>query len=372
MSKRYKVGIISANWGVYAHLPAWRALPNVEVAAICTAHRETAEAAAKAHDIPRAYWDYREMMQDPDLDIVDVGTRPSLRFDMVSLALEAGKHVYNGIPFAANIDHARHMLELADSNNRVACVDAFIQAVPAVVRMKEMITEGFLGELYGVTCNFHLGLLNAPPADFGFKWFADKNNGASALRNLGSHALNVLVFLFGEVEKVSAQNALGLREWTFGDGSTLRPEVDDNAMLSLRFKSGGIAQVNPCWVAAGGSGFFLEAYGSHGRLVIRAPGFPGTYDTHLSAARAGRYMEEPEVEQEIPLRLFSIPGIGHCGTDMLPSLLPMASIFSGMIAAIENGDNAAPDFAQALHVQQVIETAYRAIAEERTLRVSDQ
>jgi hypothetical protein len=49
---RLKVGIISANWGVQAHLPAWRALSDdVEVAAICTAHQDTAEAAATA---PRA------------------------------------------------------------------------------------------------------------------------------------------------------------------------------------------------------------------------------------------------------------------------------------------------------------------------------
>src|SRR4051794_7829999 len=63
-----RVGIISANWGVAAHLPAWRAHPDIEVAGICTAHQETAEAAAAANHIPRAFWDYRRMSQDPDID----------------------------------------------------------------------------------------------------------------------------------------------------------------------------------------------------------------------------------------------------------------------------------------------------------------
>ena len=86
-----KVGIISANWGAYAHLPAWRAIEGVEVTAICTSRQETAEAAAAATSIPRAFWDAEAMAADPDIDIIDVGTRPNLRHAMVLAALRNGK-----------------------------------------------------------------------------------------------------------------------------------------------------------------------------------------------------------------------------------------------------------------------------------------
>jgi predicted dehydrogenase len=62
--------------------------------------------------------------------------------------------------------------------------------------------------------------------------------------------------------------------------------------------------------------------------------------------------------------------VGRFGPETLPSLLPMASIFRGMIEAIEHGGTAQPDFVQAFHVQQVVETAYAAIAQERTLPVA--
>ena len=52
-----RVGIVSANWGAMAHLPAWRAVPGIEVSAICTSRRETAEAAAARFGIGRAFWD---------------------------------------------------------------------------------------------------------------------------------------------------------------------------------------------------------------------------------------------------------------------------------------------------------------------------
>ena len=51
-----RVGIISAAWGTQAHLPAWRAVPGVEVVAVCTAHRETAAAAAAEHGIDMPFW----------------------------------------------------------------------------------------------------------------------------------------------------------------------------------------------------------------------------------------------------------------------------------------------------------------------------
>ena len=91
MNQRLRVGIISANWGVRAHLPAWRTLPDVEVVAICTAHEDSARAAAAEHGIAKPYWDFRDMVEDPDLDLIDVGTRPSLRVDMLSAALRADR-----------------------------------------------------------------------------------------------------------------------------------------------------------------------------------------------------------------------------------------------------------------------------------------
>jgi predicted dehydrogenase len=77
-AKPLRVGVIGANWGLN-HIDAWRAVPGVEVAAICTSRRETAEAAARETDVPRPMWDAREMLADPTLDIIDVTPRPSIR-----------------------------------------------------------------------------------------------------------------------------------------------------------------------------------------------------------------------------------------------------------------------------------------------------
>src|SRR5687768_17279605 len=99
-----RAGIISANWGAFAHLPGWRSLPGVEVTSISTSRQETAEAAAARGGIAQPFWDAQAMIRSGEIDIVDCGTRPSVRHPMVLTALQNGVHVYNGVPFAANID----------------------------------------------------------------------------------------------------------------------------------------------------------------------------------------------------------------------------------------------------------------------------
>src|SRR3546814_9655279 len=93
----------------FAHLPGWRAVPGVEVVGICTSRRETAEAAAARCHVERPFWDAEAMAADPDIDIIDCGTRPNIRHAMVLAALRNGKHVYNGIPFAADLEQARQL-----------------------------------------------------------------------------------------------------------------------------------------------------------------------------------------------------------------------------------------------------------------------
>jgi predicted dehydrogenase len=369
---RLKVGIISANWGVQAHLPAWRALrDDVEVTAICTAHQDTAEAAARDNGIARAFWDYRTMCADPDLDIIDCGTRPSLRYDMVMTALKHDKHVYNGIPFAMDLSHAQAMLALQRERKKVGVADAFIQAIPAVAHMKELIDDGFLGELYFVTSYFNQQLFNEQSRHFPYNWFADAAYGANALRNLGSHMLHPLVHLFGDVEEVVGQADICRKEWKFVEGGTVRPQVIDTATAMLRFRNGGMGQIATSWVAADGPGWQLEAFGSRSRLLAHGPAFPLPATTKLYAGAAGASYVPIAEEVAVPERLGLVPGTTFTAKDYRTPLMPMARVYADMVQAIRNGGDGAPSFAQACHVQQIVEGIHQSLQTRSWVRMRD-
>jgi predicted dehydrogenase len=363
-----RVGIISANWGAFAHLPAWRSLPGVEVVGICTSRRETAEAAAKKFGIARPFWDAQAMVADPDIDIVDCGTRPAIRYAMVLGALRNGKHVYNGIPFAANIDQARELRDAWAKSGKVAVVDGFSQRLPAHQRAKELIDEGCLGKPFGGACTFNISLFNKPHPQFPYNWFWQSGHGVSALRNLGSHALHMLVYLFGEIEEVVAHDGQLLTEWRFPNGESLLPETNDFACLLLRFKNGLVLPLQVSWSATVPAGWRIEAFGSNGRIVAAAPNFPTSRQTTL---QAGTLDSGTLSNIAIPERLLRAEGISiDADVDPQPAF-PMALSMNRMVRAIRGDGAASPDFEQAWMVERVLEAARRSAAERRWVRIEE-
>ncbi|PHQ63803.1 MAG: oxidoreductase [Sphingobium sp.] len=363
-----KVGIVSANWGVVAHLPAWRSIHGVEVVAICTSRRETAEAAAERHGIARAYWNVGDMIAEPDIDIIDCGARPSIRQTMVVDALHAGKHVYNGIPFAADIGHARAIHAAWCASGRIGVTDAFSQWVPALTEAKAMIEQGYLGAPLGGHALFNLSLFNRPHPNFPYNWFADGSAGVSAMRNLGSHMLNVLVNFFGDAVEVVADDRQLLAEWRYPDGSVTRPETNDYANLILRFANGMTLPVQLSWSASVGLGFTLDMFGTDGRILVTDPSFPTTLNARIEAGKVGGRTLEPV---EIHADRLRPHGINVDLAVQPQAVHGMAIGMQRMVRAIRGDGQAAPDFAQAWHVEQILEAARRSSLERRPVAIAE-
>ena len=363
-----RVGIVSANWGAFAHLPAWRSVPGVEVVAICTSRRESAEAAARKFQIPAAFWQAQEMAAHPEIDIIDCGTRPSVREAMVLGALRNAKHVYNAVPFASSLDRARELRDAWRASGKVGVVDAFSEWLPAHRLLKEMIEDGYLGQPFGGTCSFNLSLFNKPTAQFPYNWFWQAGLGVSAMRNLGSQALHMLMFLFGNIDQVVAHDRRLLEEWRFPDGNVIRPETNDFADMLLRFASGLSMHLQVSWSATLGAGWSLDVFGSRGRVLVKAPSFPTSRDTVLQAGT----LDDKRVEQiRIPQRLLQTPDVA-VGFDVDPQpVYPMALSMHQMTEAIRGKGRARPDFDQAWAVERVLEAARRSSEERRWLRLEE-
>ena len=220
-SRPLRVGIVGANWSLKVHGTAWRMLPGVEVAAVCTAHRETAEAAAQAFHVPKAYWNVADMCADPDLDVIDVGSRPSFRYDMVMAAFEGGKHVYDALPFALDAGRARNMFEAGRRAGKVGVVDAQFRWVPAGMHMKALVDDGFIGQPLGFNVQLLMPLQQNgddvypycayPEGGISpYYWLADAASGGGGWRNFGSHTVLFLTHLLGKVERATGATRTGV------------------------------------------------------------------------------------------------------------------------------------------------------------------
>lgn len=362
-----RVGIVSAAWGAFAHLPAWRALDGVEVTAICTSRQETAEAAAERCSIDRPFWDAMEMCRDPDIDIVDLGTRPGTRLPWVLEALKHGKHIYNSCPHAPHWEGAKAIDAAWNQSTSKGVVDAFSRYLPAHQKMRAMIEKGFLGRTLGGSCHFNMSLFNRPDKRFPYNWFADGNAGVSALRNFGSHLLYVLCEMLGPVEELVADQSMLLQQWEFPDGDTMTPENPDYANLILRFVSGVTISFQTSWSQSAQEGWSIDLFGTDGRLRASAPSFPTMQDTKLFAGEAGA--RDVVTMQPVSVEMPDDQAIAMDPISNPPPSYPMALTMQSLVDTIEGKGEAIPDFSLALQVERVLEAARISSAERRWIRL---
>lgn len=373
-SNTHRIGIIGANWSLKVHGTAWRLLPGVEVAAVCTAHRATAEAAAKAFGVPRAYWDVAELLADPDLTIIDVGTKPSLRYDMVMGALQAGKHVYDSLPFATDLGKARDQLAAQRAAKRVGVVDAQFRWTPAGQYMKHLIDGGAIGCPLGFSVQLLLPLRNEgegklyphsvwPEGGISpYKWLAEKSSGAGAWRNFGMHAVLFLTHLLGPVANAVGAVRTGVPQWQLPDGSRLTPETEDLGCAVLWLRNGAIGTIQTGWAQPDGQYLRVELWGDRGRLLLTDPSFGDGVSArlHRGEARIPGPGEASGKEVEIPAEFFRVAGTSMTRDNAMPYISSMCHLFSDMLRSIENGYEGSPSFAEAVHAHSVMEAVLQA------------
>ena len=176
---RIRIGIIGAStrygFGMRAHLPALLALPEYELTAVCTSHRETAEESARHYGARHAFHDYAEMAEHPEVDLVTVCVRVPQHYPRVMAALEAGKHVYCEWPLGANLAEAEEMAGLAQAKGVRHMVGLQARGAPEVLYIRELLAEGYVGEV--LACNMTLFSSGVLQRGLERAWMADRDQG---------------------------------------------------------------------------------------------------------------------------------------------------------------------------------------------------
>ncbi|UQA56894.1 Gfo/Idh/MocA family protein [Polyangium aurulentum] len=358
---KLRVGIVSANWGATAHLPAWRLLGDVEVTAICTSRKESAEAAAKQFAVDRPFWDFEAMCADPNIDVIDAGTNPILREKMVTAALNAGKHVVNQLPFTASLESAERLVALQREKGVVGAAACSVVGLPHLALMKEMIDEGSIGEVYQVHCSWQMSFFLKIFPGFPYTWFGKSGLGVSVTRNQGSHMLHALLQVFGPIESVVGRMETQAKTWDLPSGETMAVETDDTSHALLRFASGAMGTLTTSWTAADSPGFHIDAFGSKGRLRLDALAYPSVASAKLYAAKSDFAIAPSGHEVPVPERLRRVDGRiveadPNDGTG--GQRVSLARLFEGFSRAVRDGGEPPASFARSLEVQRTVEALY--------------
>ena len=351
---KVRVGIIGANvhygWGMKAHLPALLALPEYELAAVCTTRRETAEESAKHYGARLAFHDYREMVRHPDIDLVTVCVQAPLHHGMVMAALNAGKHVFCEWPLGANLAEAEEMTSLAREKAGQHMIGLQGRGEAAVLRIRELLAEGYVGEV--LSCNMTMFMPGILERGLDGPWRADREKGAHTLSIHAGHVLDVLCYCVGEFRELSAMATTQVREWeTTEPGKPVKVTSPDNVLVIGLLDNGAAASVHVATVPRMGTGWRLEVYGREGSLVASSPQMVmfGQVSLRGGQRKDGRLEELP-----IPGRLVRVPG-------EVPKREPfnVAQMYRRLGEAILGNGTSEPDFELALRRHRLLDAIQR-------------
>jgi len=257
----------------YRIAPMLRPLPVTPLVTVMSGRNDAAvSAAAASYGVPETVTDWRELIARDDVDVVDICTPPGTHAEIAMAAATAGKAVFCEKPLATCYAHARAAADAVAAAGVHNAVGFNYRRLPAVSLMRKMIGEGAVGQVR----LFRASWLSDEFTDPGipFDWRFDRAMGGTTIADLGSHLLDLALWMAGDISDVCAQSETFIKERSLHDDSGAQTgmadvSVDDASSALVRFASGARGTVEmarsavrrPC-------DFTVEVNGSDGTLVF--------------------------------------------------------------------------------------------------------
>lgn len=288
MSDALNIGLIGSGFMGQAHADAIRRaallypnLPKTPVLyAIADQNQAMAQQAATRFGALHAFGDWRAMLQDPNIDVIDITSPNHLHHQMALEAIAAGKHVYCEKPLAVTERQAREMAAAAHKAGVKTMVAFNNIKTPAAQLAKQLIERGEIGTPVRFRGTFDQGFYNDP--ELPWSWRCSKElAGSGSLGDLGAHTLSVAQYLMGGVAEVCASGQTHLKTRPVpgvdsgyaskvgANAGRREVENDDQMQCLVNFTSGAAGVIESSRIAAGRIfGVYWEVSGTEGTLYM--------------------------------------------------------------------------------------------------------
>jgi predicted dehydrogenase len=373
--KPLRIGLVGSGFMGRSHAHAFRAaaglfdLPLAPVLdCLADVNEETAAKAAKGLGFSRSTGDWRKLVADPLIDLVDI-TAPNILHKPIALAaLAAGKPVYCEKPLAPNASEAKAMVDAAEVAGIPTAVGFNYLKNPMVALAKEIVESGEIGEVVSFRGIHAEDYLTDPAAPF--TWRLDPAGGHGVIADLGSHIISIARFLCGPIDSVTGQikTVVGERPVEAGAKEKRKVEVDDEARALVAFAGGATGSLEASWVASGRKMTLAFALtGSRGTIEVDHERMNELklYTTGQPRGREGfkTILAGPE---HAFYREFC-PAPGHqLGFNDIKTIE-----ISALVRSLASGPKFMPDFREAWEIQRVVDAIVRSAREKRWLEVSE-
>ena len=222
-SQPIRWGIIGTGFIAGKFAQGLKSVPQAQLIGVASRKAANAQVFSQIFQIPRFYNSCEELVQDPDIDVVYIGTPNYTHKDLSILCLSAGKPILCEKPFTVNAAQAQEVIQVA-RRQKLFCMEAmWMRFMPLVQQVKTMIEQGEIGKVRMLT------------ADFGYvvngnsSHFDTLEQGGGVLLDRGIYGLSLAYYLLGEPSGMQTQANLSATG------------VDEQSAVLLSYADGALA-----------------------------------------------------------------------------------------------------------------------------------
>lgn len=268
MTQKVRVGIAGTSWWTdLMFLPALTTHPHATVAAICGRNRDRAGELARKYGILGVFTDYHDMIERGGLDALVVAVPDDLHHEITMTALDAGLHVLCEKPLAMTEQQAWDMVQRAEAARVKTMVLFTYRWMPFLRYLRELLDQGYVGRLH--QCEFRW--LSNLGRDDPMNWRFDRRRANGILGDLGSHLIDMALWLAGDISRVSARLGVFI-DRPVQAGQDFEP-ANDTSHLLVEFDNGAHGLIHASTGPPIGDRWMqqqVNLYGSAGTLEINA------------------------------------------------------------------------------------------------------
>jgi myo-inositol 2-dehydrogenase/D-chiro-inositol 1-dehydrogenase len=248
-----RIGLIGAGRIAQVHAAAYQRIARGQIVVVTDPVIASAERMSKEYGYAVSPT-FQDILADPSIDAVLLATPNFLHADQTVQALEAGKHVFCQKPIALTLEDADRVVAAAKANDRILQFGFMLRFTPPIPQLQARLAHNELGPL-----------IAAQAAVFGWEpsseWFYDPKNGGGVILDTLVHFGDLVLWLFGHAERVTTEGGAYKLEGAKKFGSP------DNAVVTVRHRSGVISSMFVSWTAGRGN-FTFEVFGNDGSATV--------------------------------------------------------------------------------------------------------
>lgn len=381
MNKQINIGLLGFGAMGRTHSFSVASLPfyydgldfTAKYAAVCTSRIETAMAAAEKYGLGYATENEDDIINDPNIDVIDISTPNIFHYETAKKAILAKKSVLCEKPLTVTADQAKELDALAkeafEKNGQVCGMVFNNRHISSIRRAKELIDCGRLGKIISFDFKYLHNSCIDPERTAGWKQNKDIC-GAGTLFDLGAHIVDLCRYLCGDFSEVYAKEQIAFPTHRTADGSIWETNADEAVYITATLDGGAVGTLTAGKINVGeNDGLTFSIYGTDGALKfdLMESDWLYYYDANAEGGNFGGLHGFTKIEcvgrYPAPAGKFPSPKApngwlrGHIGS------------MYAFLSAVNEGKQASPSFEDGAKVQEVLEAAHRSHEEGRAIKL---